>query len=193
MKKRMINRLEQGQGTTLVGKLFLTKAQRGSLLKWGVFALGFVLLQLLQDVIFSRMTILGGCADLVPAYLLLVYLLQEPAAGALFTMICCVFRALCGVVMGPVSLAVLVFAGVFLSALRRHNLWGQVRSVILCCWLGLLAHSAIIFLLGVFLMDTTWSRYLSAIGGLLGSMVAVLVLYPLVRAIGKIGGTTWKD
>lgn len=192
MKKRTLNRLEQGQRTTLVGKLFLTKAQRGTLLKWSVFTLTFLFLQILQDVIFSRMTILGGCADVVPALLLLVCLLQEPASGLLFVMICSLVRALCGVVMGPVSLAVLVFLGVVLCALRKNNLWGEFRSVVLCCWLGLACHSAILFFLGIFLTHTTWSRYLSTLGGLFGSMIAALVLFPLVRAIGKIGGSSWK-
>lgn len=192
MKKRILDRLEQGQGTTLLGKLLLTRQQRMTLLKWTVFTLSFLLLQIVQDVIFSRVTIFGGCADIVPTFLLLVYLLQETSAGALFVMLCCVFRSLCGVTLGPVSLAVLVFSGAVLSALRKNHLWGEVRSVILCCWVGILLHTAVVFFLGVFLGHTTLSRYPETLGGLLGSAVAVVVLYPLVRAIGKIGGSTWK-
>lgn len=191
-KKNMLSRLEQGQGTTLMGKLFLTKTQREILLKWTVFTLIFLLLQVLQDVIFSRIHIFGGCVDVVPALLLLVCLLQEPASGLLFVMICSLVRALSGVVLGPVSLAVLVFMGAALCALRKNHLWGEFRAVVLCCWLGLGFHSAVLFLLGVFLTKTTWSRYLPTLGGLFGSMVAALILYPLVRVVGKIGGASWK-
>jgi len=49
-----------------------------------------------------------------------------------------------------------------------------------------------LFLLGIFLTHTTWDRYMTSLGGLLGSMIAVLIFYPLVRAIGKIGGSSWK-
>ena len=192
MKKRTLNRLEHGQGTTLVGKLYLTKAQRGTLLKWVVFSLTFLLLQVIQDVILSRLTIFGGCADVVPALLLLVCMLQEPASGLLFVLICSLVRALSGVVMGSVSLALLVFLGLLLCALRKNHLWGEFRSVVLCCWLGLICHSGVLFLLGIFLTRTTWDRYMTSLGGLLGSMIAVLIFYPLVRAIGKIGGSSWK-
>lgn len=193
MKKRFISRLEQGDGTSLVSRLFLTPSQRKILLKWVLFVAAFLLLQVLQDVIFSRLTLFGGCPDIVPAFLLLVCLTQDIYAGALFVLLTSVFRCLCGAVLGPVSIAVLVFAGVCLSAVRRASLWGRVRSVLLCCCAGLLIHQLVLFGLGVFLGLTVWERLPAALGGCLGSMVAALPLYPLALSIGKIGGNPWKD
>ena len=61
MNKRLLSKLEQGEGTTLMGKLFLTPRQRQTVLKWFLFSLVYLALQVLQDVVFSRVQVLGGC------------------------------------------------------------------------------------------------------------------------------------
>ncbi len=193
MNQRQIIKIEQGEGTTLVGKLFLTPKQRKLLIKWGLLSLSFLFLQVLQDVVFSQVRIFGGCPDIVPAWLLLVCLTQNADAGALYVLGCCTFRCLCGVALGPVSLAALVFSGVILSAMRRSNLWGEVRSVLVCCWMALLAHQLLLFGLGIFLGHTAWTKLLDALGGCLGAWIAVPVLYPAARALGKIGGQGWNE
>lgn len=81
MNKRLLSKLEQGEGTTLMGKLFLTRRQRQVILKWFLFSLVYLVLQVMQDVLFSRIQIWGGCPDLVPGYLLLVCLMQGPGSG----------------------------------------------------------------------------------------------------------------
>ena len=192
MNRRILSRLEQGEGTTLLGKLFLTDRQRRTLLKWLLYSGVYLLLQVLQDVIFSGVRIFGGCPDLVPGYLLLVCLLQSPAAGSVFVLCASVFRCLSGAVLGHVSIVILVFSGVLLSALRRACLWGQVRSVILCACAGVVMHQVLLFALGLFLGSTSLHWWPACLGGCLGACVAVAVLYPLVRAIGKIGGDTWN-
>ena len=186
MNRRILSRLEQGEGTTLLGKLFLTDRQRRTLLKWLLYSGVYLLLQVLQDVIFSGVRIFGGCPDLVPGYLLLVCLLQSPAAGSVFVLCASVFRCLSGAVLGHVSIVILVFSGVLLSALRR------VRSVILCACAGVVMHQVLLFALGLFLGSTSLYWWPACLGGCLGACVAVAVLYPLVRAIGKIGGDTWN-
>ena len=192
MNKRVLSRLEQGEGTTFLGKLFLTRHQRRTLLKWLLFSAVYLLLQVLQDVIFSRVRIFGGCPDLVPGYLLLVGLLQSPFAGSLFVLCAGVFRALAGAVLGPVSIVVLVFLGVFLGGLRRASLWGQIRSVILCTCLGIFIQQAVLFSLGLFLGSTSVQWLPASLGGCLGACVADAAMYPLARAIGKIGGDAWN-
>lgn len=193
MNQRQIIKTEQGEGTSLIGKLVLTPIQRKVVLKWALFSLSFLFLQVLQDVVFSRIRILGGCPDIVPAWLLLVCLTQNPDAGALYVLGCCTFRCLCGAALGPVSLAVLVFAGVLLNAMRRSNLWGEVRSVMVCCWIALLAHQLLLFGLGLFLGHTVWDRLLATLGGCFGAWAAVPILYPVARALGKIGGQGWNE
>lgn len=173
-------------------KLYIPPGRRRILLKWLLFSLTFLLLQVLQDVVFSRISIWGGCPDLVPVYLLLVCMTQELGSGALFMLCAGVFRALCGAVLGPVSLLVLVCSGVGLSLLREEHLWGRVRATFLCTALCLLLHQGALFGMGLFLGYTSLPRLPSALGGLLGMLVAMFPLYPLVRAIGKIGGNPWK-
>lgn len=192
MKKRFFFSRESG-GVTAFDQLLLTRNQRLVLLKWLTFTALFLLLQVVQDVIFSRVRIFGGCPDVVPAFLLLVCLTQEVSSGALFVMCCCVFRSLCGTVLGSASVAVLVFSAVLLSMLRQNLLWGQVWSVLVCTWLGLLANQAVIFGLGLFLGHTTISRIPAALGGVLTAWAAAAAFYPLVRLVGKIGGNTWKE
>ena len=48
MNKRTLTKLEQGEGTTLAGKLLLTRRQRQVLLKWFLYGLLYLLLQVLQ-------------------------------------------------------------------------------------------------------------------------------------------------
>lgn len=51
MNKRLLTKLEQGEGTTFIGKLFLTHRQRMVILKWFLFSLTYLVLQVLQDVL----------------------------------------------------------------------------------------------------------------------------------------------
>lgn len=193
MNKRLLSKLEQGEGTTLVGKLLLTRMQRQTLLKWLLMALIYLLLQVMQDVIFSRFRILGGCPDVVPGFLMLVCMLQGPVSGGLFTLCCCVFRDLAGAVLGPVTIVVVTGAGVLLSVLRKAYLWRELVPTLACCELGLLLNQAALFAMGLFLAETTPERWVAALGGLLGSTAAMLLLYPVVRAVGQIGGNPWRE
>ena len=193
MNKRLLSKLEQGEGTTLMGKLFLTPRQRQTVLKWFLFSLVYLALQVLQDVVFSRVQVLGGCPDLVPGYLLLVCLTQGPGSGGLFALLPGVFRCLSGAVLGPVSLLVVTCSGVLLSAFRGGYLQRRFWPVMLCAWAGVLLHQGLMFSLGLFLGSTAAGRWMEALGGGLGTCLACCALYPLVLALGKIGGETWKE
>lgn len=193
MNKRVLSKLEQGEGNTLLGRLLLTHRQRLVVLKWVLIGLVYLLLQVLQDVIFSRIRIFGGCPDVTPAYLLLVCVLLEPTSGGLFVLCASVFRSLAGAVLGPVSVAALTVGGIFLSILRRARLRRQFWAELLCCWLSLLLHQFILFGLGLFLGSTTPEYWTAALGGLFGAWAACVLLYPLVKAMGRIGGDSWNE
>ena len=190
--KKHLSRRHGPERSGFWAKLYMPPAQRRILLKWLLFTLSFLLLQVLQDVVFSRITIFGGCPDVVPVYLLLVCMTQELGSGALFVLCTGAFRALCGAVLGPVSLLVLVVSGVGMSLLRGEHLWGRVRATFLCTGVCLALHQGVIFALGLFLGYTHMGRLPAALGGLLGMLLVGFALYPLVRLIGKIGGTQWK-
>lgn len=193
MNKRIVSKLEQGEGTTLVGKLFLTVHQRQVLLKWVLMSLCYILLQVLQDVIFSRFRLLGGCPDVVPGFLLLVCMLQGPVSGGLFSLCCCVFRNLSGAVLGPVTIVMVAGGGMLLSIFRKAYLWRELIPTLACCVFGIFMNQAAIFGMGLFLKLTAPEQWVSAFGGFLGSTVMMILLYPLVRAVGQIGGNPWRE
>ena len=193
MNKRVLTKLEQGEETTLLGKLLLTRRQRQVVLKWLLLSAGYLLLQVLQDVVFSRVRILGGCPDLVPGYLLLVCLLQGPGSGGLFALCAGVLRCLSGAVLGPVSLVILTFSGILLSIFRRACLRRQFWAELLCCWLGLAIHQGLLFGLGLFLGSTAPERWVACLGGTLGACLAAALLYLPVKAMGSIGGSQWNE
>ena len=197
MNKRLLSKLEQGEGTTLMGKLFLTPRQRQTVLKWFLFSLVYLALQVLQDVVFSRVQVLGGCPDLVPGYLLLVCLTQGPGSGGLFaveeSLSALPYLYPCLMSHAPVSLLVVTCSGVLLSAFRGGYLQRRFWPVMLCAWAGVLLHQGLMFSLGLFLGSTAAGRWMEALGGGLGTCLACCALYPLVLALGKIGGETWKE
>ena len=86
MNKRRLSKLEQGQGTTVFGRLLLTRRQCRNLLKWVLLALGYLAVQVLQDVAISRVRLFGGCPDVTVAYLLLACVLLDPDRGGLFAL-----------------------------------------------------------------------------------------------------------
>ena len=79
-----------------------------------------------------------------------------PDRGGLFALCAGVFRSLSGAVLGPVSLAVITIYGVFLSAFRRAYLRRRFRTELLCCWLGLAVHKAVVYGLGLFWATLPW-------------------------------------
>lgn len=192
MNKRRLTKLEQGQGTTAFGRLLLTQRQRRTLGKWVLLALGYLVVQVVQDVAVSRVRLLGGCPDVTVAYLLLACVLLGPDRGGLFALCAGVFRSLSGAVLGPVSLAVVTVSGVFLSAFRRAYLRRRFSTELACCWVGLAVHKAAVFGLGLFLGYTALARWPAAVGGLAGEMAACALLYPAVNAAGNLGGEPWN-
>ena len=61
-------------GPDLLSKLYLTKKQRASLLKWTLFGLVMLALSLIQDVILCHVNIYGASTDLMPYAILLAWL-----------------------------------------------------------------------------------------------------------------------
>ncbi len=166
--------------------------QRQTVLKWFLFSLVYLALQVLQDVVFSRVQVLGlsglGAWVFAPG-------VPDPGAGVrgLFALLAGVFRCLSGAVLGPVSLLVVTCSGVLLSAFRGGYLQRRFWPVMLCAWAGVLLHQGLMFSLGLFLGSTAAGRWMEALGGRAGDMPGLLRPISLVLALGKIGGETWKE
>lgn len=174
-------------------RLFLTKKQRFSLLKWGLYALMMVLLSLTQDVVMSELTLFGGTTDLVPCGILLICLLQSPESGGLFALICSALYVFSGSAQGYYCIVLLTFLSVVLNILRHALLSKRFGSIYVCIILGLFVYELAVFTFGVFLGHTYFSRITVFLMTGLLSVAAIPVLYPLAFFIGKIGGEKWKD
>lgn len=180
-------------GPDLLGKLYLTKKQRLSLLKWLLFALVMLALLLIQDVILCRLDVFGATTDLVPCAIFLACVLLGVESGSVFALVTAALYQFSGSGPGYYVIAVIPALGILLTLVRQSYLRKGVGANILCtaiafflyemCLLGigLLNEQTVFFRSGTFLITT----------GL--TLLAVPVLYPLFSALERIGGETWKE
>ena len=174
-------------------RLYLTKKQRMSLLKWCVYGLLLLALSLLQDVVMSRFHFHGGTTDLVACGILLICLLQSLESGGIFALISSALYVFSGSAQGYYCIVLLTFLGVLLNIFRHALLSRRFRSIFLCMVVGLMVYELAVFAFGLFLGNTYFGRMsVSLTTGVL-TITTVPVLYPMAFFIGKIGGEKWKD
>ena len=63
----------------------------------------------------------------------------------------------------------------------------------LCAGVALMIYELAVFGIGLFTGLTYWSRFFVFLNAGLLSWAVMLPLYPLIHAIGQIGGNTWKE
>ena len=192
MKKRYEFRPDPNQ-LPLRARLFLTKKQRLSLLKWGLYALLMVLLSLTQDVVMSEISPFWGTTDLVPCGILLICLLQSPESGGIFALITSALYVFSGSAQGYYCIVLLTFLSVGLNIFRHALLSKRFGSIYVCMIVGLFVYELAVFIFGAFLGHTYFSRISVFLTTGLLNVVIVPVLYPFAFLIGKIGGEKWKD
>ena len=175
----------------LLFKLYITPLQRLKILRWTLIALLMLVLSILQDVLLSRISILGATTDLVPCGIFLIVLLLEPEQGGVFALIASTLFYFSGSAPGPYAIAVLTALSLLLNILRHAFLQRTFSSVLLCGATGLLIYQMLLFGVGLFLHFTTAARLpvFLITAGL--STAVIPLLYPVVKAVSKIGGETW--
>ena len=184
---------EAAEGTSLMGKLYITKQQRKNILRWALSFLVFFLVLVCQDVIFSRITVFGAVINFVPAVILLISLTAGVESGCVFALCASLFWSFSGAVLGSVSIFLLTAEAAFLGALRQSSFPKNWTSIMLCCFVGLLLHELLRFFLALFLGYTPWAFWYQALITSFLSFWSCPVLYPLIRAIGRIGGSQWNE
>ena len=181
------------KGPGFFSRMYITPSQRMRALKWFLYGVNVILLLVLQDVIFSRMNILGATTDLVPAVLLMVCVMEGVESGGLFVLIMSGIYLLSG--SAPISgvMILLTVLGMGGSMFRESFLRKGFSSAILCAGTALMVYELAVFLWGLMTGLTLTSR----VGVyLLTGVMSVLCLpgmYPILKLIGKIGGETWKE
>ena len=148
---------------------------------------------LLQDVIFSRVSINGATIDLVPCAVLLVCVLQGAEAGAVFGLITGLVYYLSGSAPGVFVILLLPFLGAVAAAFRQGYLRKGFRATMLCAGVAVALYELTVFGIGLLLGVTLLSRFWIALTATVLAVVALPVIFPMVYGIAKIGGDTWKE
>lgn len=180
-------------GAGIWNKLYITPRQRKTALKWGLYGLVCLGCLILQDAFLGRVRLLGGYADLAPAAIILVCVMQGAESGALFALIGSMLFVFSGSAPDTFAIAFITVYAVLATLFREQFLRRSFGSAWICTAVAILFYELSVYLLGLFFALT----YPGRIGVFLMSGVvtalAVPVLYPLVGWIGKIGGETWKE
>ena len=174
-------------------KLYITPQQRKILLKWGLYAVLLIVLSVLQDVIFSRVSIFGATTDLVPCCIFLICILEGVDSGSIFCLSASVIYYFSGTPAGPYCIPFIVLLGVILTVFRQSYLQKGFGAAMLCMTLAMLVYELLTFATGLFLGVTYYSRFGVFLLTSAFSLLTVPALYLLCKLIGKIGGEIWKE
>lgn len=180
-------------GTGQLQKLWPTPRQQLRMLQWALYGAVCLVGLLLQDVLLYRVDVLGGCTDLVPCLILMVTVMQGAESGSVFALVASVLYYFSGSSAGfyviPLLTAVAVFVAMFRQAFLRRGL----GAMLLCTAMGMFLYEVGLFGINLFLKLTVFDRVGAALLTALLSVAASPVWYPVLLAIGKLGGETWKE
>ena len=192
-KKREPEFKPDKQGTTWFKTLSVTQSQRDTWMKWGSVVLVLILLLVIQDVLMSQIRIFGATTDLVAAAILLITVMEGVQSGSMFALIASTLFYFSGSAPGPYAVALLTVLGIG-ACMFRQLYWHRSRgSIVLCAGLALMLYEILTYGISIFNGLTYWGRIpVFVVKGLL-SWAVMLPLYPLIHAIGQIGGNTWKE
>jgi hypothetical protein len=176
-----------------VGKLLLTRKQRKSLLKWLLYSLVCVAGLVLQDSMLAGLRVFGGGFDLAPALVVLICVLEGCENGSVFALSAALIYAFSGSAQGPYVVPLITVIAIIAVIFRQACLRKGFFSILLSTGLGMMCYEMVLFGIGLFLKHTVSHWAMATVMTALLSLVAVPVGYPIARAIGKIGGETWKE
>lgn len=181
------------QKTNWSSLLHITKLQRDKLLKWGSYVLLLILLLVIQDVIMAKISIFGTTTDLMASVILLITVIEGVDTGSLFVLIASILFYFSGSAPGPYTVALLPILGIGTCMFRQRYWHRNLSSIVLCAGIALMVYEISVFGLGIFTGMTHWGRFFPFLSTGLLSWAVMLPLYPLIHAIGQIGGNTWKE
>lgn len=173
--------------------LWPTPRQQLRILRWILYGLLCLVGLVLQDVALCRIRVLGGCTDLLPALVMTVAAVSGAHSGSVFALVAAVAYFFSGSSAGTYVIAVLTAAAVGVSIFRQAFLRRGFWAVMLCLVLGMTAYEMAVFAINLFLKLTVPARAGAALATAGLSVLCVPVCYPVVLAIGKLGGEAWGE
>mgnify|MGYP003297090741 CR=1 FL=1 len=181
------------KGTNYLKRLYMTRLQRLTILKWATFAMTGIFLLVVQDVIMSEVRFSGATTDLPVAFILLVGLYEGLENGSVFTLAASLFYWFSGSAPTPICVAMLCILVILVGLFRQLYWHRSFASLTLCVSVAIMLYEMILFVIGLISGLTILPRI--SVFALTGAMtcITMLPMYPLVRLISKIGGESWKD
>ena len=177
-------------GNSIFSKLYLTKTQRRTILKWTLYTAVLLLLSVLQDVILSKLRLFGATTDLVPCAVILICILEGAHNSAIFTLIASCMFVFSGGAPGLYCMVFLTALSLGASLLRQSFLAARFSSAMVCCVIAFALYELLTFAMGLFFGLTGFRRLLGFLITIALSMPAFPILYPICLSIG---GKSWKE
>lgn len=178
---------------TLLSHLILTKKQQKTLLKWVFYGLFLVVLSVVQDVLLSRVRLLGATTELIPCAIFLICLMEGTHVGSVFSLIAGLLYLFSGTAPGPYSMVAITFLGIGACIFRQAFLQESFSSVMLCAGLAMVLYVLANFAFGLFLGLTRFSRIHGFLITAVLSLLFAPAFYPVIKAINAFGGHSWKE
>ena len=174
-------------------RLFLTRKQRRSALKWLLYSITLLVLSIIQDVLLCRVSLLGATTELVPCGIFLICLLEGMESGSVFSLCASAVYLFSGSAAGYYSIVFITALSVGVTAFRQAYLQKSFNATMLCTAAALFVYQLATFAMGLFLGLTTFGRIgVFCLCALLTTVTAPVIYIP-VNAISTIGGESWKE
>lgn len=177
----------------ILGKLIFTKKERLSLLRWTLFSVVCLAGLIVQDVALYRLTLLEACADIAPCLIMMVAIMQGAESGSIFALVASSIFYFSGSAPGAYVIPLITIPAIFVAIFRQGSLRKGFFTILLCSAAGMLMYEMCVFGIGLFLGQTTADRLIQMLLSAALSLIVVPLVYPVLLAIGKIGGETWIE
>lgn len=181
------------KGTNYLKRLYMTRLQRLTILKWATFAMTGILMLVIQDVIMSQTRFSGATTDLPVAFILLVGIYEGLENGSVFALVSSLFYWFSGSAPTPICVAALCILVILIGLFRQLYWHRSFGSIAMCVSIAIMLYEMILFVIGLMSGLTILPRVsvFALTGGI--TCITMLPMYPLVRLISKIGGVSWKE
>ena len=193
MARKKVEFRPDSTGASLISKLYITPSQRKKLYRWLSYSAICIALLVIQDVIMSQIRFSGATTDLPVAFILLVGLYEGLELGSVFTLSASLFYWFSGSAPTPICIGLLCVLNVFVGLFRQMYWNRSFGSLTLCTAVSIMLYEMMLFAVGLMQGLTIVPR--ASVFALTGALtcITMLPMYPLVRAISKIGGESWKE
>lgn len=157
-------------------------------LMWGLYAILFLLVLVIQSVFLGRVRVLGGKFDLLPMVIVCIALWTGHEKAALFGLIAALVWQMAGAEDGIVAIVTYPLTAALAGWLFDSWLPRGFLPCLLLCLVACLCQQCLVFLLKYYVEGISLSLALRIPVTAALSCLAVPVLYGLSKAIGKVGG-----